>query len=230
MMLLSPRTARYVDAMIHEGGDFDYRRWLQRVREEEAEAKQIPVVLSSSESPAFEIGDLTNTPDLRDVRAISVPVLHAKSPPTARAVHRSDHKARRQSPKDRLRRRLIKVSDAWDDFQEDRARDAIYGYLKTVFAIVLDHKGRRQTKRLLRRTFQFAGLALDKNADPFTAVIRCTCERNVDSKTVSKWARALRYAAHCKKPRTPLKTFVKKLGGVNAVAERYAIYLGRGDP
>ena len=85
------------------------------------------------------------------------------------------------------------------NFQESRVRDAIYGYLKTVFAVVVDHKGRRQTKRLLRRAFQFAGLAFDKNADPFAAVIRCTSERNVDNKTISKWARALRYVAHCKR-------------------------------
>ena len=26
----------------------------------------------------------------------------------------------------------------------------------------------------------------------------------------------------------PLKTFVKKMGGINACADRYAIYLGRG--
>ena len=96
-----------------------------------------------------------------------------------------------------------------------------------MFALVVDCKGRRQTKRLLRRAFQFAGLPVDKNADPFAAVIRCTCERNIDNKTISEWARALRYAAHCKRPRTKLKTFIKKMGGVNAVAERYAIYLGR---
>jgi hypothetical protein len=119
------------------------------------------------------------------------------------------------------------VCDAWDDFQECRERDAVYGYLKTVFAVVVDYKGRRRTKRLLRRAFQFAGLPLDKNADPFAAVIRCTSEGNVDNKTISKWATALRYAAHCKKPGTPLKTFIKKMGGINACAERYAIYLGR---
>ena len=120
------------------------------------------------------------------------------------------------------------VCDAWDDFQECRKRDAVYGYLKTVFALVVDCTGRRRTKRLLQRAFQFAGLPFDENADPFAAVIRCTSERNVDNKTISKWARALRYAAHCKRPRTPLKTFVKKMGGINACAERYAIYVGRG--
>jgi hypothetical protein len=202
--------------------------WLQRVREEEAEAKQVPVALSSSESVAPQMGDLTNTPDLRDVRATSAPVLHAKSPPVPRALHRSDHKASRERSKDRLRQRLVMVSDAWDDFQECRERDAVYRYLKTVFALVVEHKGQRRTKRLLRRAFQFADLSFDKNADPFAAVIRCTCQRKLDSKTISKWARALRYASHCKRRRTPLKRFMTELGGVNACADRYTIYLGRG--
>jgi hypothetical protein len=226
--MLSPRTAKYVEALVLEGDDFDYFKWLRRVREEEAQAKQFPATCFLGELPPSEIGDLTNTPDLRDVRAISAPVLHAKSPPTARGVHRSDHKAQRDSPQDLLRRRLIRVSDAFDEFQGSRVRDAVYGYLKTVFALVVDCKGRRQTTRLLRRAFQFAGLPLDKNADPFATVIRCTSERNVDNKAISKWARALRYAAHFKRTRTPLKTFIKKMGGINACAERYTIYLGRG--
>ena len=35
-------------------------------------------------------------------------------------------------------------------------------------------------------------------ANPFTAVIRCTCNDSIDSKTISKCARALRYAAQGK--------------------------------
>ena len=154
--------------------------------------------------------------------------LPAKSTPIPRVLYRSDRKAGRERLEDRLRQRLVMVSDAWDDFPECRKRDAVYGYLKAVFALVVDCKGRRRTKRLLRRAFQFAGLPFDKNADPFAAVIRCTSERNIDNKTISKWARALRHAAHCKRPRTPLKTFIKKMGGINACADRYAIYLGRG--
>ena len=71
----SPRTARYVEAMIREGDDFEYRRWLRRVREEEAQAKQVPAAFSSGESAAREIGDLTNTPDRLDAWANSEPVL-----------------------------------------------------------------------------------------------------------------------------------------------------------
>jgi len=108
------------------------------------------------------------------------------------------------------------------------ARDAVYGYLEAVFAIVEHYKVRRRTKKLLRHAFKFADLPFAKNANPFTAVIRCTCDNQIDSKTTSKWARALRYAAHCKAPRTRLKKFMKEVGGVNACATRYVKHFGRG--
>jgi hypothetical protein len=59
-------------------------------------------------------------------------------------------------------------------------------------------------------------------ADPFTAVIRCTCDDIVDKKTISKWARALQYASRRKKPEMRLKTFMKDAGGVNACAAGYS--------
>ena len=141
---------------------------------------------------------------------------------------RSHHEPRNKTPKARLRRRLEKIRDAWDDFQASRARDAVYGYLGAVFAIVEHYKVRRRTNKLLRHAFKFADQPLDKNANPFTAVIRCTCDDEIDSKTISKWARALRYVAHCKKPRTRLKTFMKEAGGVNACADLCARYFGLG--
>jgi hypothetical protein len=224
--MLPSRTAKYVEAMIREGDNFDYRTWLQQVRYQEAQAN--PAAFASGGSVASELDDSTFTPDLRDAWANVGPALSANSAPIPRAMYTSDLKARGKGSKDRLRQRLVIVCNAWDDFQECRKRDAVYVYLKAVFALVVDCKGRRRTRRLLRRAFQFADLSFDKNADRFAAVIRCTSQRNVDNKTISKWARALRYAAHCKRPRTSLKTFVKKMGGINACAERYAIYLGRG--
>jgi hypothetical protein len=89
----------------------------------------------------------------------------------------------------------------------------VYGYLGTVFAIVEHYKIRRRTKRLRRHAFQFASLPFDKTVDPFTAVIRCTCDHSADSKTISKWARALRYVTHCKAPQTRLRTFMKEEAG-----------------
>ena len=80
-------------------------------------------------------------------------------------------------------------------FQASRTRDAVFGYLEAVFAIVKHYKVRRRTKRLLRHAFKFANLPFDRSADPSTVVIRCTCADRADSKAISKWARALRYVA-----------------------------------
>ena len=126
-----------------------------------------------------------------------------------------------------IRRWFEKIRDVWDDFQASRTRDAVYGYLEAVFAMVMHYKVRRRTKKLLRHAFEFAELPFDRNADPFSAVIRCTSDDNADSKTISKWARALRYVARCKEPGTRVKAFMKEVGGVNACADRYAKYLGR---
>jgi hypothetical protein len=45
--LLSPRTAKYVTALTREGDNFDYFKWLQKVREEESHAKQITATFTS---------------------------------------------------------------------------------------------------------------------------------------------------------------------------------------
>jgi hypothetical protein len=75
---------------------------------------------------------------------------------------------------------------------------------------------------LLRHAFEFADLRFDNDADPFTAVIRCTCGNTADNKMISKWARALRYAAKRKPADMQLKAFMKHAGGVNECAAGYA--------
>jgi hypothetical protein len=82
--------------------------------------------------------------------------------------------------------------------------------------------------RLLRHAFGFADLSFDRNSEPFAAVIRCACGGGADSKMISKWSRALRYVARFKEPNMRLKRFMKKAGGINACANRYAKHLGRG--
>jgi hypothetical protein len=61
--LMSPRTASYIDALIREGDKFDYSKWLQRVREGEAQAKQGPTTFISEGLVAAEMGDQTTTSD-----------------------------------------------------------------------------------------------------------------------------------------------------------------------
>ena len=221
--LLSPRTASYIDALIREGDKFDYSNWLQRVREGEAQAKQGPTTFIFEGLVAAEIGDQTGT--LVGIWPNPKPM--SRAVPILRALRQTHRAPKSKAPEISIRHRLERISSAWDDFQASRARDAVYGYLDAVFAIVEHYRVRRRTKTLLRHASKFSGLQLVNNADPFTAVIRCTSE-DIDSKTVSKWARALRYVSRCKERGMPLKMFMKKAGGVNACADLYAKCCGRG--
>ena len=226
--LLSPRTANYVAALIRQGDKFDYFKWLQKVREEEVQAKQIPATFTSGKIIAPEIDPPISTADCWSASLNSRPApMTRAAPPLSRPKYRSNDEIRNKTPKAQLGRRLEKIRDAWDDFQASRARDAVYGYLEAVFAIVEHYQVRRKTKKLLRHAFKFADLPFDRKADPFNVVIRCTCDDNADSKTISKWARALRYVAHGKPPKMRVEAFMKRVGGVNACANLYSRRFGQ---
>jgi hypothetical protein len=170
------------------------------------------------EHAATEIATPSSTSNFRNPVPNAGRAVVLKAVPVSRPIWRLHREGTSKGPK----RWLEKVRDAWDDFQANRARDAVYGYLDAVFAIVYHYRTRRRTKKLLRHAFKFANLPFDKNADPFTAVIRCTCGDAADNKTISKWARALRYASRRKKPEMRLKAFMKDAGGVNACAAGYS--------
>jgi hypothetical protein len=220
---LTPRTANYVAALVREGDDFDYGKWLQRVRGREAQAKQWQTTITekglAAQMAPVGVVACREAPRYRKVfdgRA-SIPI----------GMRRSRWKASSDS-RARITRRLEKIRAEWKDFQASRTRDAVYRYLEAVFATVAHYKIRRKTKKLLRHAFKLSDIPFDKNAHPFTAVIRCTSDGNADNKSISKWARALRYVARCKVPTTRVKAFMKETGGVNACADRYAKNAGRG--
>jgi hypothetical protein len=225
--LMSPRTAKYVEAMIREGDNFDYDEWLKRVREEEAEAKQAEVTGTSRVETPAKLSRPLSTPENGHTRPIAASACMPKALHLPRALHAPNRQPKSQVPKARLRRWLEKVRGAWDEFQVSRARDAVYGYLEAVFAIVQHYRVRRRTKRLLRHAFEFADLPFNKHADPFSAVIRCTSGNTVDTKMISKWSRALRYASRRKEPDLRLKGVMKEMGGINACADRYAMHCVR---
>jgi hypothetical protein len=225
------RTAKYVEAMIKEGDKFDYAEWLSRVQQEDAKLKSTHPLQLDAPTP-------TESNQAKDP---AVPPASIKGPD---AWHGANHgpdpwasgadaaysvKEDDRSQKS-IRQRLGDVCNAWDLFQENRARDAIYRYLGAVFWTVKDWGGQRRTRKLVRRAFKFAGvLPVDMNADPFAVVIRCTCEDAVDHKTVSKWSRALRFAAKRKTPGLRLKSFMKSKGGINRCASLWAEHVRSGN-
>lgn len=227
--MYSGRTAKYVEAMIREGDNFNYQEWLDRVRLEEARqraAQDAPhgrssaLELSSSESAPRSLvsdkGPKAPTPENDDWHT-----LRMMGPPVP-----ANKLKDAEPPRGSLQQKLGDVCDAWERFQENRDRDAVYDYLREVFSIVRGYSGGQRTRKLIRRAFKFAGvLLIDMNADPFAVVIRCTCERALDSKTISKWSRALRLVAKFKNPRVRLKAFIKGRGGINACASLWAEHL-----
>ena len=54
-VLFSPRTANYVSSFIREGDKFDYYKWLQGVREEAAQAKELPQPITSENNVTARI-------------------------------------------------------------------------------------------------------------------------------------------------------------------------------
>jgi hypothetical protein len=231
IQMLTGRTAKYVEAMIREGDDFDYSRWLRGVQQEDARLKSVAVSTSALPIVAGPDHPAKIVRNLRQFSASKTADRERHKSAVGRAIREAGHGAKSvDKPKKSLQQRLGDVCDAWHDFQENRSRDAVYGYLRAVFSIVKHYSGRRRTKKLMRRAYNFARLPVDMNADPFAVAIRCTCDGKADNKTISKWSRALRYAARVKKPRHPLTTFMKNRGGVNACAALFAERLGRKVP
>jgi hypothetical protein len=195
----SPLTQRYIEDMMREGEEFDPCEWFTKIIAEKRCAESNHTTERSSE--------LTSGTAARSIfRHRPTSILSPITPPKAANNHQSQ---------DRLGRRLDEVSEIWDEVQEDRRREAVYRFLEAVFALVTSRKSAHQRKRLLRRAFKFAGLPFDPYVDPFAGIIRCTTGGEVDRKTISKWSRALRFVAACKRPQTSLKRFMKKAGGIN---------------
>ena len=65
-----------------------------------------------------------------------------------------------------------------------------------------------------------------KIGEAFAVMIYCIAP-HVDQKSRSKWARALRFAAATKPDDESIKKFIKRKGGINVCASRYAQYVRR---
>ena len=119
---------------------------------------------------------------------------------------------------------LDKPRRAWKEYQSTRRRDAIYPYLAAVFKIVGRWKEQDIVDTKTHRALKEAvGGNRVRNREPLAVVILCTSDpRKVDTKTRSKWARALRYAAQFKPEADSLAEFIKRRGGINECAARFS--------
>jgi hypothetical protein len=123
---------------------------------------------------------------------------------------------------------LDRVHERWLSFQASKDRDSVYKFLKAVFELVQWWSVESQATKRARIALEEMGIKVPEEVEPFTAVIIATAyPDNVDRRTVSKWSRVLRYAAKFKRQTEGLTDFIKRRGGLNACASRYACLLGR---
>jgi hypothetical protein len=128
-----------------------------------------------------------------------------------------------------LRQNLQRVRNAWDDCQANRDRNAIYGYLSSVYGLVAVWTAEGREIDRARRALRLSRLEVSQREDAFAAVIRCTADRaKADKRTRSKWSRVMRYAAVYKSDSEALGQFIRRKGGINACAARFTRRLGRG--
>jgi hypothetical protein len=127
-----------------------------------------------------------------------------------------------------LREDLRRVRNAWDDCQAKRDRDAIYSYLIAVFDLVAWWTAQGRALDRAQKALRLNNIRPFDREEPFAAIIRCTADpAKVDKRTRSKWSRVLRYALEYKSHSEPLDQFIKRKGGINRCAERFAVRSGR---
>jgi hypothetical protein len=125
---------------------------------------------------------------------------------------------------------LSRVKKAWTKYKstQDRDRDGIYNYLQAVFDLISKWKKLGDRKVECHRIFGRANHNPQIPAEPFAAVIFCTSDpEKVHDRTRGKWSRALRYVAISMEKAEPLKKWMKRQGGINECASRFAARPGR---
>ena len=128
-----------------------------------------------------------------------------------------------------MKANLLRLQSEWETVQASRDRDAIYQYLTAVFELVAWWAKEGKAVKRAHRALHLRGHHSVREPEPFAAVIFCTADPGkVDDRTRSKWSRALRYAAEYKDLDEPLGDFIKRKGGINKCASRFARRLGRG--
>jgi hypothetical protein len=122
-----------------------------------------------------------------------------------------------------LRQDLLRVQNAWDESQASRERDAIYIYLGAVFELVAWWTAENRALERAEKALRLRHLTSFDQEEPFAAIIRCTADpAKVDKRTRSKWSRALRYALAYKLTSELLDQFIKRKGGINSCAAKFA--------
>jgi hypothetical protein len=127
-----------------------------------------------------------------------------------------------------LKQDLLRVQNAWDESQARRERDAIYIFLTAVLELVAWWMAENRALERAQRALRLRHITPFDQEEPFAAIIRCTADSTkIDKRTRSKWSRALRYALAYNVASEPLEGFMKRKGGINECAVKFARHIGR---
>ena len=122
-----------------------------------------------------------------------------------------------------MKTNLLRLQNEWETVQASRDRGAIYQYLAAVFELVEVWVREGRAVNRAHRALHLRGHNSAREPEPFAAVILCTSDpEKVDDRTRSKWSRVLRYAAEFKDLDESLRDFIKRKGGLNECAARFA--------
>jgi hypothetical protein len=128
-----------------------------------------------------------------------------------------------------MKANLLRLQNEWETVQASHDRNAIYQYLSVVFDPVMVWAQEGKVVNRAHRALHLRGYSSVREPEPFASIIACTADPNkVDYRTRSKWSRVLRYAAEYKDLDGSLRDFIKRKGGINKCAARFARRLGRG--
>jgi hypothetical protein len=119
-----------------------------------------------------------------------------------------------------LRQDMSRLSTAWQKCQTIRQRDGIYEFLQATYDVlnVWFVEGQAEHRaRVALRDVDYRAMPRD---DPYAIILRCVT--NADRRTRSKWSRILRYIHRYKADDESLAAFVRRKGGINECAARYA--------
>ena len=148
--------------------------------------------------------------------------LTESSEPGSRAKINAQALALKQS---RFSSELARLRAVWKRTFSSDNRMAIRTFLGAIFNQVSRWESEdRLVEELYRLLDTLKASVPLKIGEAFAVVIYCTAP-HVDQKSRSKWARALRFAAGNKPDNETIKTFIKRNGGINVCASRYAQYV-----
>ena len=118
---------------------------------------------------------------------------------------------------------LLRLQNEWETVQTSRGRDGIYLYLTAIFEVVEVWSKERKAVNRAHRALHLQRHKPVRVPEPHAALLFCTSDPNkVNDRTRSKWSRVLRYAAEFKDLAEPLRDFIKRKGGINECAARFA--------